>query len=351
MTIAPDPLHTIASPPPHFPADEILEVVQDEYGLDGELVPLVSERDQNFRLTAKKGCRYVVKIANAAEDRQVTDFQVEALQHLERKACSVAVPVVFYSRSGHATTPVARAGRQHTLRVVSYLPGRPLEDVTLNTDMAFQLGSCLAAIDVALRDFEHPGDSQSLLWDMRFAGELRNLVSHIPDVRLRGTISACLDDYSSNASPRIATLRSQVIHNDLNPGNILVATQTPASIAGVIDFGDMIRAPLIFDAAVAAAYLRSDDEDTMSLLASFVAGYDAVTRLDDIELELLYDLVRTRLATTITILHWRMASRAEDDAYTAKSLQGGASAGRFLDRLNAISRSEFTTRLQQSCDH
>ncbi|MDH3749177.1 MAG: phosphotransferase, partial [Gammaproteobacteria bacterium] len=153
--------------------------------------------------------------------------------------------------------------------------------------------------------------------------------------------------FEKNAAPKFASLRSQVIHNDVNPGNVLVTEDESMSIAGVIDFGDMIRAPLIIDVAIAASYMRSDDEDASALIASLVAGYDDVIRLEDAELELLHDLVRMRLATTIAILHLRLSARAGDDAYTIGSLQGEQSAGRFLARINAMSRSEFADRMQK----
>jgi len=202
-----------------------------------------------------------------------------------------------------------------------------------------------------LRDFEHPGDQQVLLWDMQRAADLQALLVHVPDKRLRAEIGGCLDDFAANAAPRLGALRSQVIHNDLNPGNVLVTNSEPASVAGVIDFGDMIRAPLIIDLAVAVAYLRGDDDDVLAPLTSFVSGYDSVTRLEDAELELLYDLVRTRLATTLAILHWRLSARGEGDAYTADSLHGGETATRFLRAINETPRAEFAARLHASCRH
>lgn len=350
MTNARDPLHVIASPPPQIAADEVGRIVNEQYGLDGELAALISERDQNLRLTTRDAHRFVVKIANAAEDPLIADFQIQAMLHMQKNGCRVAVPHIIPSRSGEAATTITGTQGRHIMRVVSYLPGRRFEDIAPDMDIARQLGVCVADIGVALREFEHPGDEQPLLWDMQRAAELRNLVPHITDRSLRAAICDCLDDFETYAAPRFATLRRQVIHNDLNPGNVLVSMDTPLRIAGVIDFGDMIRAPLIVDLAVAAAYLRSDEDDATSLLASCVAGYDAVTQLEDVELELLYDLVRTRLATSITILHWRLAARAEDDAYAVESMQGGESAAQFLKRIDAIPRNEFASRLRQQCD-
>lgn len=349
MVDEPGSLQAIASPPPNFRAEQISRHVNAYYGFGGTLVDLVSERDQNFRLSSESGCCYVVKIANAAEPHIITEFQIEALLHIERTGCKVAVPCVIPSIGGAMSTILAGEKAEHVLRIVSYVPGRPLDATALDPATTRQLGNVVAEIGVALHDFQHPGDGQSLLWDMRRAGELRGLTSYIVDPELKTTICACLDAFEENAAPQLGCIRSQVIHNDLNPDNVLVAEEQRDSIVGVIDFGDLIRAPLIIDVAIAASYLRSDDEDATALLAPLVAGYNDVTRLTEIELELLYDLVRTRLATTITIMHWRSSTRAEGDAYTLKSLQSGNSAGRFLARVNSIPRDEFAARIRQHC--
>lgn len=351
MASSNDSLTAIASPPPQFCTGEVAELVGEKYGICGDLAELVSERDQNFRLTTADRGRYVIKIANAAESRTVTDFQIRALQHIEANNCPVPVPRIVPTLSGAAMTRAFSASAEHVLRVVSYVPGRPLEEIEPDTELVRQLGQCLANIGIALRGFEHPGERQVLLWDMQRAADLRHLLLHVPDERLRAEIGSCLDDFSKNAAPRLGALRSQVIHNDFNPGNVLVSNSQPVSVAGVIDFGDMIRAPLIIDVAVAVSYLPGDDDDVMAPLMSFVSGYDSIRHLEQVELELLYDLVRTRLATTLAILYWRLSARGENDAYTAGSLQGGVSATRFLRALNAMPRPEFLALLRAKVGH
>ena len=342
-------MRAIASPPPQLAAACVGRLVAEQYGLEGEFVPLISERDQNFRLKTDDGTYFVFKIANAAEDPVVTDFQIEALLHIEKIGCEIAVPQIVRTRGGATSTTAQGDDADYAARIVSYVPGHLLENIAIDTEIARQLGRCLAQLGVALHGFRHPGDSQALLWDIERASGLRDLLAHIEDRRTRTAVGQCLDDFEENLAPHFASLRSQVIHNDLNPGNVLVNDTGPTSIAGVIDFGDMIRAPLIVDVAVAASYLRSRDADAVVLLAEFVAGYDDVTRLEDTEIELLYDLVRTRLATTITIMYWRLSARAADDAYTIKSLQVEEHAGRFLARVNAVPRDEFADRMRRQC--
>jgi len=346
----PDPIQRLAAPPPQVPADDIGRLVREQYGLNGELTPLVSERDQNFRLTISDTCRYVVKIVNAAEERIVTDFQIQALLHIERQKCAVTVPRMIPTQSGSLATTILNGDETHVVRLVSYVPGRPLDGIGVNAGLARNLGRCLADVNFALRGFEHSGESQVLLWDMQRATELRPLLPHVADDGLRDLISHCLNEFEQNVLPVFDSLRHQVIHGDLNPGNVLVAENDDEMIAGVIDFGDMVRAPLIVDVAIAASYLRSDTPDPLAVIAPFIAGYDEVASLDDTEIELLHNLVCTRIVTTITMMYWRMSARAEDDAYRQKVLQDERSAEQFLSLIDAMSREKFIAAIQNARD-
>jgi Ser/Thr protein kinase RdoA (MazF antagonist) len=337
-----------ATPPPAFDPSDIEQLLKSQYRLAGELQPLVSERDQNFRLTTADETRYVVKIANSAEDPVITDFQVQALLHLEQNRCPVAVPKIKLTRNGSVVTSVAGDGVNHVLRVVTYLPGVPVEDTTPNDQIAYDLGRAAATLDQALCDFEHPGDHQHLQWDMQRAAELRELVAHVPGPDLRSAVHQCLDDFENLAVPAFATLRRQVIHNDLNPANVLVADEGSTTVAGVIDFGDMLRAPLIVEVAIAASYMRAEGDDALSQAISLAAGFDSVTRLDDREITLLYDLVRTRLATTITMMHWRKSVRSDDDAYLQQVFTSESDSELFLQKFDAVSREDFAARVRES---
>ena len=344
MTQQPSSLDTIAVPAPEIPENEVLDLLIREYGLQGKLTPFVSERDQNFRLDTTQGRQFVVKIANVAEPARITDFQIQALLHLEASACTVAVPKLVRTSAGKVSSNITTADASNVLRVVSYLPGRPVEETVPGPGLAYALGQCLAELDTALGDFSHAGESQVLLWDMQRASELREVMAHVPDPELQAMVNTCLDDFEERAAPWFPELRSQVIHNDLNPGNILITDTEPATVAGVIDFGDMLRAPLIIDVAIAAAYLRSTDDDTLAATQALIAGFDSIVPLEDRECELLFDLIRMRLATTITILYWRKAARSEEYAYLQKALREQSSE-RFLRHINRISRQGFADRV------
>jgi hydroxylysine kinase len=331
-------IDVIAADPPNFEPDKVLAFLESDYGMQGRLSLLVSERDQNFRLDATDGQQFVVKIANSAEPFAITDFQVQALRHIEAQGCDVAVPRVCPTQDGDALTTIGAGSGRHCVRVVSYVPGVPLEGQSPDPTIAFDMGRSLALIDQALQDFSHAGESQVLLWDMQRAAELRPLVKHVPG-ELQQLVDECIDIFEQELAPGFEALRTQVIHNDLNPGNILVTGSDPRSVAGVIDFGDMLRAPLVIDVAIAASYLRATD-DGLETLGAFVAGFESQLPLESSERELLFDLARTRLAATITLLYWRAAARSADDPYLKKALEERSSE-RFLRHLSQLGRGCF----------
>ena len=223
-----------------------------------------------------------------------------------------------------------------------------MSELPTSPQLARNLGESAARLDLALIDFEHPGDSPLLLWDLQRAAGLRDLLPYIEEAELRAAVAACLDDFDARVEPALPVLRRQVIHSDLHGDNVLVGGDHENAIAGVIDFGDMVRAPLIMELGVAASYLRSAQSDTLSLIAPFVVAYNSFIPLQADELELLFDLVRARLAATISILRWRVAQRGADDEYASLQGQGESDAEAFLLRLDSLGRSKFLSAISKS---
>lgn len=342
-----NPLDAIAAMPPDFDESIIRRLLADVYDIRGELTPFVSERDQNTRVDADTGARFVLKIANAAEDPVVTDFQVRVLMHLEGKDCQVTVPMIVATTNGDPVTRLGGPSGTHLVRLVSYIDGALLRDVPISAELAGRFGERLAQLDNSLNEFQHPGDRQILLWDMQRASQLRPLLRHIDDMDVRRSTRIVLDDFEQRVLPRLPELDTQVIHGDANPDNVLVDTTT-AAVVGMIDFGDMVRAAPVIDIAIAASYFRELEGDALQYVLPFVAGYHSISRLTELEIELLFDLIRTRLATTISILYWRLSARSENDPYRQATLEKESSAQTFLSRLDDIGRKSCIRALQDA---
>lgn len=349
-----DPLDVIACEPPSFSAAEAERLAADHYDLDVTATTLVSERDQNFRLDANDGRRFVLKITNVVEDALVTDFQIAALRHIEkygeRHTLPLSVPQIVPSRDGRLRiTAIAADGARHSVRLVTWVAGVPLGDDEVTVSLAQRLGASLAHLGRALSGFRHAGGDQVLLWDLQQALELRNLLTHIPDATVRADVERGLNEFEEMAYPVLPSLRRQVIHSDFNPDNVMLDADNPDKVAGVIDFGDMLESPLIADVAIGASYMRPREGNPLALIVEFIAAYHGVTPLTVQEVDILVPLIKARLAASVSILHWRVAARAADDPYLSKLLESESGAAIFLRRLHEYPAGSAQQTLRQVC--
>jgi Ser/Thr protein kinase RdoA (MazF antagonist) len=141
-------------------------------------------------------------------------------------------------------------------------------------------------------------------------------------------------------------LRSQVIYGDMNLDNVLVEVDRPQCISGLIDFGDLVKSPLVMDVAIAAAYQLSDGEDPLAGALPMIAGFHAVRPLQASEQSLLGDLVRTRLATSLLIGTYRASLFPGNRDYLLTSFEPASNA---LLRLDRQSPAEITRRIEEAC--
>jgi len=344
-----DPLRVIAVPAPAFSETDAARIAAGYYGLKCSARELVSERDRNFHLRTDDGREFVLKITNSAEDPMVTDFQIQALKWIEARRADVATPRVVPTLDGRSSFELASATGTHVTRLVTFLPGLLLVNQPLPMELCRDFGGYAAKLGRALEGFEHPGADQSLIWNMNEAWRLRDITHHIQDDFVRRQVADSLEHFEAHVHPRFPELKTQVVHNDMNPENVLIDRPGGTRIAGVIDFGDMVRCPLVVDVAVAASYMRAFEGNPLARIAEFVGAYHAVTPLELREIDLVFDLIRVRLATTVSVLHWRIDARGADDPYLKNSVSAESTAGKYLGILSAVPREHARQTLRQAC--
>lgn len=324
------------------------QLVQRVYGIECEAIQLACERDQIFKLLHTDKRSLILRFTNPGEDYAVTDFQTRALQHVAVAAPALPLPRIIKSLNQEANVKVIlEDNRESYVRVISCLPGIALTNVPdRNPAIRLQMAVLLAQLGRALQDFNHPASGHELLWDMKRASQLRQYLVYIEDREVRQLATRGLDNFELYALALQSTLRSQVIHNDLNFSNVLIAEDSN-DITGIIDFGDMVYAPLINDLAVAAAYqLSHEGEDSLTVLKEFVSAYHQVLPLQEEELTTLYDLIITRQVLTLTITAWRASLYPENKDYI---LRNQSTALKAIKRLFALNRDEVNRELVKTC--
>lgn len=325
---------------PRFSPEEAAALARGLFGLTGRLDPLTSERDQNFRLTAEDGRRYVLKIANAAEPREVTNFQTRALAHIARSAPDLPVPRVIASAAGEEETLLPGG---HVLRLLTWLDGTPLHAAPASPDLRRSVGASAARLTRALEGFSHPAEDHELIWDIRNAAKLRPLLPVVPDAGLRDLCTAALDRFDAETGPALGALPWQVVHADFNPHNLLT-DPGHGEITGILDFGDMVRTARICDLAVAASY-HADPARPLDTLADVIAGWYSVLPLLPGEQALILDLVALRMVTTAVLSNWRAARQPENAVYFLRNLPSSRAG---FEALSALDRGAAEASLAQA---
>jgi hydroxylysine kinase len=333
--------------PPVFSETEAIGLARTHFGLAGVATRLTSERDANFRLKASDGATYVLKIANPAEEALVTNLQTMALLHIEKRDPGLPVQRVFPNLAGgHEAILKDPDGRPMILRLFSYLPGEPLHLVPRSPAQRRHLGSHLARLTRALGDFTHAATHHDLQWDIKHAHRLWQLLPHVEAGEKRALVERVLRNFDDHALPVMPHLRTQFVHNDLNPHNVLVAADDPDRIAGILDFGDMVWTPLINDLAVASSYQLALDGNPLDDAAEFIAAYHGTLPLQPCEIDLLYDLIGARMATTICIASWRAARYPENRDYILRNApRAWAGLAAFAD----LPRDAAREQLRKAC--
>jgi len=328
---------------------DVERVVEDHYGLRCVAHKLSSERDELFRIEANP--QYVLRFANPADDPDVIDMQSQALEWLSSHAPDLPVPRIKMTSAHLPTAMIAVGGNPpRVVRLTSYLEGQPLPLAPRSRMQMRAIGATLGRLGIALRGFVHPGAEHYLSWDIQRASCLHEIVpvpglANTNDDKPWHLVRKGLDQFESGVKPKLGALRKQVIHGDFNPHNILVDPADPTRITGVLDFGDMVHSALVNDVAVAASYqVRSID--TMSDIYGLVAAYHGVQPLLDEELELLYDLMVTRLCAAVAITEWRAQRYPENKAYILKNTTIAWTA---LKVLASVNRMQMHAELRAAC--
>lgn len=314
------------TPPPVLDEQDAVRIAEEAYGITGQAKRLSGERDTNFviqTIDAPAGA-VVLKAINSTEPDDEADMQGQVLEYLRGHAGPLSVPAPVLSREGLGVhRAVTRAGLAVRTRCYTYLPGEPTQSRPVDDTLRRSIGRTAARVVQALAGFCHPAADRLNLWDLCKIGHLVPLIEGVPASPLRDRCARFLDHFSTVVEPRLPTLRQQVIHNDLSRSNTLTDPDSPDGLLKVVDFGDMITAPVLSELAVAASY-QIAGSDPLRNLQTVVDAFEDVLPLLSEERSLLLDFVLARLMGRILITRWRASQFPENQAYILRSSEEAA---------------------------
>lgn len=333
--------------PPSFSRETLLAEVEKIYGLTGTLKPLAGERDQNHVLTTQDKAKYLVKVAGPEEDKSVVDYQIQTLLHIERRNPALNIPRNLQTLTGENYGIIkSQAGKEHMLRLLSFLDGVPFcEGDEPSLETLYDAGCFQGQMCAALADFSHSSEGYFMPWDISQGLVLSPSlhVSKYGDVER--LVMPLVDHFKNDVLPKMAELRKQTIHNDAHDGNVLRSAPDINDFIGVIDFGDIVYAPVVQDLSIPMTRFVGLAVDPIASGAAYVKGFASAFPLKVEEVDILYDLLLLRASLTVQLIDFRIA---HGDANQEDLIEEYPRLVIMLENLIALDREEITAAFHQA---
>ncbi|PRZ20364.1 aminotransferase class III-fold pyridoxal phosphate-dependent enzyme [Flavobacterium granuli] len=280
-----------------FTESFIINLIQEQYGLDVSCKILNGYDELNFLLTDSFDKKYIFKIATEEHNPYFLDAQVQMVKLLAKSPMAEKFQHYLTNESQQEIGQITIEGFSYYYRLLSFLEG----DFWVNQKhkspaLALNLGRFLGEMDALLKDFKHPAANRYYEWDVKNALDARKNLACIQSHENRRLVAYFLLQFETEVSPNISSLRTATIHNDANDYNVLVNGD---SVSGLIDFGDMVHTSLINNLAIACTYAMLDTENPLEVAAEIVKGYHQKMPLTAQELSLLYYLIAGRLCISL----------------------------------------------------
>ncbi len=345
-------LEQLKTPPPLISLTEAANIAGQLFSIAGSVVALGGERDRNFlikRDDASMDSATLLKVSNPAEPKSTVAMQCAAFTHLNRHFPSLPVQrLVQFDDGDYWKTVTLETGQPVMVRAFHFLPGVSIDRVEPDSRLMRNIGETAARLDKGLRGFFHPAAGDPLAWNIQCLDQVSSLLSYVIDAAERKLFENVFECFTNKVKPVLPHCRAQVIHNDLSYHNMLVDPANPYAITGVYDFGDMTFAPLLQELSIVAAEVPAGTSDPFARSADIVAGYHAVTPLEEREFSLLPDMMRARLTLCCIIESWAehelewQDEREHTDGWRQKAVA-------YLAQLQAEGSEDLTSVLKSAC--
>lgn len=270
------------------------KILAHYFGLDGcQFKKLVGYISTNYRVTSNQGTFLLKVYENTTANKNEVLAEIATIQcldHLDAQSVSTPIP--------NTDNQVITLLDGKLYRLMSFIEGRFLADAVPTPKIYTSLGSFMAQIDLKLKDFRDVTiESRKLDWDLYYIQKARPRTQYIEDPSNRKLAEHFFLQWDQHVYPVIEQLRKSIIHNDGNDWNVLIRE---GEVKGIIDFGDAVYTPLIFELGITIAYALFDKETPLEWAAYIIQGYHSTYPLLKEELDLLYYVVAGRLITSLT---------------------------------------------------
>ncbi|MCF8369489.1 MAG: aminotransferase class III-fold pyridoxal phosphate-dependent enzyme [Bacteroidales bacterium] len=269
----------------------------ESFNLTAEFVdPVEGYSNSNYRVKSVDGEIYVLKEYDSSP--KLTEYlqaETRVLIKLSAKFPQRFQEPVPDIRGEYITGFINKPGK--VFRLLKWLQGAFTKESVYTEELYQSLGTFLAELDLELLNvWDKAIESREINWDLQNLTTLESKKDCIINTEIRKLTDYFFLQFRENVIPVMPLLRKSVIHNDANDWNLL--TQN-GKVAGLIDFGDMVYAPLIQELAVAITYAIFDTPDPLNVASVVVMAYHNSLPLREEETDILYYLIAGRLCMSL----------------------------------------------------
>jgi 4-aminobutyrate aminotransferase-like enzyme/Ser/Thr protein kinase RdoA (MazF antagonist) len=301
---------------PAIPVGDLGDLLTRDFGLVVlRTTGLSGEIDQNLRVDCSDGVSYVVKVSPAQAAEADLVWQCRLLEHLAESVPDLPAPRLRRTSTGDLLTRLVDDGQTHVVRVLSWAPGRVLDELNWRSPSLLRdIGGTAAKLANALAEIEPRDSADSHHWDLlRAPDSIAICLPYVTDPDHRALVQRALDGYE-RLLPTVERLPRSVVHQDLNDFNLLALPDRHRvhRISAVLDVGDAVYTIRIAELTVAVAYAMLQTPDPLRAAADVISGYAAVSPLSEDELRCLFPLIVARLCVNATTWTRRLATTSNE---------------------------------------
>lgn len=275
----------------------LLTLIEEEFGFKNPSLKKINGYENANYLVKVENDKYIFKSYQYCSDLlAVLKAENEVLLHLsEETHCAFPKPIAFSNKEYIKVATVNDVSVIY--RLLSFIEGEFLAETKPNKKAYQTLGTVLAKTNQKLGSLNsYVLRARKWEWDLQYFSLNKNYLSAITNPKDRSLVLHFFKQFEEHVTPIIPQLRKQIIHNDANEWNVLVANH---KVSGLIDFGDLAYAPLVNEVAIAMTYAGYDKENPLEYALPLLTSYHQTVPLKELEISILYYLIAARLCTSV----------------------------------------------------
>ncbi|MEQ9425788.1 MAG: aminotransferase class III-fold pyridoxal phosphate-dependent enzyme [Cyclobacteriaceae bacterium] len=321
------------------------QILLEHYDLTGELTKQKAYASHNYKVVSDKG-KFIFKIYVNPKRTDLVEAESEVLDALKVHDPMLQIPGTVKTKSGHYHVSMQADGHEIIARLLTYLEGKFIGDYDVVADeLGTEVGRFLGRLDKAFSSIQNPViTSRRYEWNIQqlFLAEKRLFaIESAPD---RNLVKYFILQYKENVQPIALDLRHSLIHNDGHEWNVLTDGKT---ITGIIDFGDMVYAPIIQELGVSLAYAMMGEENPLPKATKKLAGYHEIIPLTKVEIECLYYFIAARLCISVIMSAYSKKLNPDNEYLTISEKPAWALLKKFL----RLSHQKVTNEFLVACGY